>query len=396
MKMNKLSLPFKMSSKSDRTIYACVIVVAIFGLFMIASASMGIAAGNNSYLFITIVKQIIFLLFGYLGMTFLAKYFSLINLNKYISFIIFGTIFALLITVLWDPVGGARAWIRIPLYFTQLTIQPSEFAKISSILIIAYYFGDMKEMKLKPIDYCKKPFGYLFAIIFIVAIIESDFGSASVLMCIICICFLVPSNRLLLKYQNILIILILITFCIIIFILSPIGNDLLLKIGGDYKIGRFLIAANPFNDKYSQGYQIVTGLISFASGGIFGVGFGNSIRKYTNFPAANTDFILAIIVEELGICGFIIILICYSLIIYKLFYWACKMKSQKGKIILVGTAMYIFIHFIFNVGGVSALIPLTGVPLLMISAGGSSTMSLMCCIGISQAVIKMFRQGVIE
>ena len=84
------------------------------------------------------------------------------------------------------------------------------------------------------------------------------------------------------------------------------------------------------------------------------------------------------------------------MIIIRLFKFAFLMKSEKGQIILIGTAMYILIHFLLNVGGVTGLIPLTGVPLLMISAGGSSTLSLMMAIGISQAVITQYNTGELE
>ena len=112
--------------------------------------------------------------------------------------------------------------------------------------------------------------------------------------------------------------------------------------------------------------------------------------------AANTDFILAIVVEELGYIGFLMIFIPYCLIVWRLLQYAWRMKSEKGRIILTGTAMYIVVHSIFNIGGVTGLIPLTGVPLLMISAGGSSTLSLMCAIGIAQAVIGQYKRGEIE
>ena len=153
---------------------------------------------------------------------------------------------------------------------------------------------------------------------------------------------------------------------------------------------------NPFADKYGTGFQLINGLVSFASGGWQGVGYGKSIQKYTNFPAANTDFILAIVVEELGIFGFLLIFICYALIVGRMFIYAIRMKSQRGRIVLIGVSMYFFIHFLFNVGGVTGLIPLTGVPLLMISAGGSSTLSVMVAVGMGQAVISQYRQGKIE
>ena len=149
-------------------------------------------------------------------------------------------------------------------------------------------------------------------------------------------------------------------------------------------------------DQYGSGYQLVNGLVSFASGGWFGVGFGNSVRKYTDFPAANTDFILAIVVEELGFVGFLLLMTAYAVIIFRLLFFAMKIKNEQARIILVGTAMYFLVHIIFNVGGVTGFIPLTGVPLLMISSGGSSTLSIMMCVGIAQGVIAAYNRGEIR
>ena len=94
--------------------------------------------------------------------------------------------------------------------------------------------------------------------------------------------------------------------------------------------------------------------------------------------------------------GFLLIAICYMVIIIRLYKYAFKMKNEKGRIVLVGVATYLFVHFLFNVGGVTGFIPLTGVPLLMISAGGTSTSTTMVAIGLGQAIISQYRQGVIE
>ena len=115
-----------------------------------------------------------------------------------------------------------------------------------------------------------------------------------------------------------------------------------------------------------------------------------------NFPAANTDYILAVLVEELGFAGFAVLMVLYGIVIFRLLYHARKIKSEKARIILIGTAMYLLIHMVFNIGGVTGLIPLTGVPLLMISAGGSSTMAFMAAVGISQAVIIRHKNGEIQ
>lgn len=180
-------------------------------------------------------------------------------------------------------------------------------------------------------------------------------------------------------------------------ILTPYGmgfvQSLPLK---SYQKNRFISAFNPFADQYGTGYHLINGLISIATGGWSGLGFGNSIRKYTQFPAANTDFILAIVVEELGMVGFLLIFIPYIIILWRLFYFAMRIKNEKAQIILIGTAMYLAVHCLFNIGGVTGLIPLTGVPLLMISSGGSSTLAFMAAVGVAQAVISQYRRGLIQ
>ena len=120
-------------------------------------------------------------------------------------------------------------------------------------------------------------------------------------------------------------------------------------------------------------------LITFASGGFFGVGLGNSIHKHMNFPNPSTDFILPVIVEEGGVFMFIIIVLLYLGIIIPIMHKSNKTQDDYSRIIFAGFLFYFIAHFILNVGGVTGLIPLTGVPLLLLSGGGSS---LVACFGI--------------
>lgn len=387
----------RMPKGSDLFIHFSILVLVVYGLIMITSASMGIAAGNTAYLVNVVAKQVIFSAIGYVSMMFMAKLFNFQRLRANISLLTIATILFLLIPLVFESVGGAKAWIRIPMAGSEITIQPLEFAKISIMLVVAAYLCDLKNKKPTPWELVKTPVVLIGSFIFIVMLLQSDFGSAVVMAAIAIVVFLIPQHPQLVKYQKIIFVLIIISIIGLVVLLTPIGVQIVEHLPlQTYQKSRILSAVNPFTDKYGAGYQLVNGLVSFASGGFFGVGFGNSVRKYTNFPAANTDFILAIVVEELGFLGFLIIFICYSIIVVRLFKYAFKMKSEKGRVILIGTAMYILIHFIFNVGGVTGLIPLTGVPLLMISYGGSSTMSIMIAIGISQAVISQFRNGAIE
>ena len=197
--------------------------------------------------------------------------------------------------------------------------------------------------------------------------------------------------------QRLLGILLFTGIALVLLILSPLGEQFVGYLPlQEFQKNRILSAMNPFIDQYDAGFQLVNGLVSFASGGWTGLGFGNSVRKYTKFPAANTDFILAIVVEELGMFGFLMIFVPYCIIVFRLIRYAFKMKSERGKIIMIGVAMYIVIHALFNIGGVTGMIPLTGVPLLMISAGGSSTLALMSAIGIAQGIIRRYKRGEFE
>lgn len=390
--VNKLNWQYL--KKSDFYINFAAIFLALFGLLMITSATMGLDAGNLGLLIKTILKQVVFIVTGLIGMFFLISQFNLKVMKKNIEIIVVVTCVLLVACLAFSSVGGAKAWIRFPGGFT---LQPSEFAKITIMLMIAAYFGDIKNYAGTAKEFVKIPFIAIGLMLAIVLILQKDLGSMAVMFAIAIFVFLIPKHRLLTKYQKIAIIIIILGLVGVLFFLTPLMdyfvNILPLKA---YQKARIINAKNPFMEKYGSGYQLVNGLVSFASGGLFGVGFGGSIRKYTNFPAANTDFILAIVIEELGFIGFSLIVVGYFLIIFRLYKYAFKMKSEKGRIILLGTAMYILIHFLLNVGGVSGLIPLTGVPLLLISYGGSSTMSILLAIGISQAVISRYRIGEIE
>ena len=388
----------RMPKYSDRAIYYSMLVLSVFGLLMIASASMGLTVGKPNRLALIVVKQLVFLVGGYLMMTWLANSFTL-DFLKSASFPTWplGVMAALLSCLAFAPAGGARAWIRLPISTVDVSIQPSEFAKIMVILIVAAYCGEVKKTYPNQVEMVKRPLMFIGAYIFIVMVLQSDLGSAVVIGFISVFCLLIPSHPQMRGLQRLIVAGLLLGVALTLFVLSPYGEIVIRHLPlREYQINRILSSIDPFVDMYNTGYQLISGLVSFATGGWTGLGFGNSVRKYTNFPAANTDFILAIVVEELGMIGFGLIFIPYMIIIIQLFRYALKIQNEKGKIILVGTAMYLVVHCLFNIGGVTGLIPLTGVPLLMISSGGSSTLAFMAAIGLGQAVIDQYRRGAIQ
>lgn len=398
-KLKKGIFSFLMSSGSDLMIHLAMFALMIYGTLMIGSASMGLAVSNPSYLVKTVIKQIVFVVVGYFIMCKLSNWFRLERLkSKKFPFVIIGMEVLLISCIAFTASGGAHAWIRIPIPGMEVSLQPSEFAKIISILIVAAYLGDVKKIYPRKRDLFVRPLLFIGIYLVTVLFVQHDFGSMAVIFLIVCVCLLIPTHPQAKDFQIFLRVAFWIMVGVAIFILSPLGTHLIesLPFLSTYQKNRFLSAVNPFQDIYGSSYQIVKGLVSFADGGLFGVGYGNSVRKYTDFPAANTDFILAILVEELGFLGFLILIALYSLIVFRLLYFAMKIKNEKAKIILVGTAMYFVVHCFFNIGGVTGLIPLTGVPLLMISSGGSSTMSIMFMVGLAQAVISQYNRKEIE
>ena len=378
----------------DKPIHLTLIALTVFGLIMSTSASMGTDAADYIGLIFTVVKQLGFAVLGYLAMLLLSRLFTFSLCKKYLREIVIGTIIALLACLFFREVGGAKAWIRIPIAGREITIQPSEFAKISIMIIMATFLGDVEKQDISFKDLIKRPLGFVLLFVFIVFILQSDLGSAVVMSAIAAVCFLIPKHKILGRAQLHLILTVLgVLGLIVIVFATPLRNVILNTDSSFYMIRRFTSALNPFLDKYGTGFQLIKGLISFATGGLTGVGVGASIQKYTNFPAASTDYVLAIIVEETGILGFLFVFAGYMLIIMRLFNYAKKIESEKAKMILIGTAFYLFVHYVFNVGGVTGLIPLTGVPLLLMSSGGSSTMSFMASVGICQAVIAQYRTG---
>lgn len=398
-KKRRLNNPFRLSADSDLVIHLTLLFLAFFGTIMIGSATMGTAVGDSVSLAFNIVKQLIFVIAGYLIMAFASRKFKLSQLHGNMFSMCIILLYVLLLACLaFAAVNGAKAWIRIPIGSFEVTLQPSEFSKVATILVVAGHLGDRnrsKDEKSTLWSIIHRPVIICGIMSFIICVLQGDFGSMVIQFMLFCICYLIPRSEKLRRSQTILRILFYAAVIAAVYLLSPYGEEMIEKLPflKDYQINRLLSAINPFEDAYGSGYQLIASLIAFSEGGIFGKGLGKSTRKYMSFPEANTDFILAIVVEELGLVGFIFLLALYAVIIFRLLYFARKMHSEAGRIVLVGTAMYFLLHIFFNVGGVTGLIPLTGIPLPLVSAGGSSAMAFMLAIGLSQAVISAYRRG---
>ena len=372
MLSNKIAL-------GDKRVAFAAFALMGFGSLMIVSAEMGNSAGDTSYLTTVIIKQAVFVLAGIIA------YLTMANLRlQRIGVIPCGIAYLGIAAVLiscrfFGQINGAYAWIPIG---SIATIQPSEFAKVFMILFACCMLcHDRKENNVKFFWW------YCGCVLFYTLIIlgwQHDLGSAVVLFVMSYCMAMIPRYKELRKYQNYMTLLVIVVIALAFIVLSPPVTEILKKHADNYMVGRFLAAADPFLYQYDNGYHIIMSLVSFANGGWFGLGYGNSIHKYMNFPNPDNDFILPVIVEELGIVGFLVIIVLYGLLLFPIISASLKSNSTIGKVTLLGVFMYFILHFILNVGGVSGLIPLTGVPLLMISSGGSSLMACMAALGLAQ------------
>ena len=169
-----------------------------------------------------------------------------------------------------------------------------------------------------------------------------------------------------------------------------VGAIIFINSGADFlnstQMARFKYKQPCKRYQEDTGYQVCNGFIAMHNGGLFGVGLGNSTQKYLYLPEAHTDFIFAIIVEELGLIVGILVIIGYLIILYRILKIAKRSVTLRGSILAYGTFTLILLHLLINFLGSLALIPLTGVPLPLLSYGGSFTINIIILLFIVQRV----------
>lgn len=373
----------------DLGILFIFVILSAIGVIMIYSASMvsaskgaltgGVPIEANFFM----KRQYLFSVLGFILMLFISMYFN-INALKSISvqkFMVIGTIALLLLTLLiGKEVNGSRNWINLGLF----SVQSSEFLKLVAIFYLAFIIDKRLTNKL---DYKLKnlvpPLGIL-GVGLVLVLMQGDLGGMLLTVAIIASILMYSDIKNKIKVQ-ILAITSIPTVLYIIYTLVFDSKNL-------YRMKRIKVVLDPFKYENDDGYQLTNALVSISNGGIFGRGLGNGILKLGYLPEPHTDFIFTVISEELGLIGVIFILIMYGFIIFKGFTYANKTNNHFYKLICVGVVSYLFMQVFINLGGVSGLIPLTGVTLPLLSYGGSSMISISIALGIMLAVIREIKK----
>lgn len=351
-------------SSPDRTLLVIVMFLVILGIMAIfsASAPKSMEMGLNPARFV--LNQIVFLVLGFFGMRFLTNY-DYKNLVMWTMPLMLGVVILLALvdfTPLGVTVNEAKRWINIGFF----QFQPSEFAKPAVVLLLASAF--YKNCKL----FDNNKMIYFLPILAMIFMIykQPNLSMVILLMATSLVMYLSAGGPMKVLWMGM--------GAGVLGVLTA-GATHLIK---PYQMSRITTWINPEADPLGAGYNVIQSLVAFATGGFWGVGYGSSKQKLAWLPEAHTDFIFAVIGEELGFIGSLLVIGLFWTFVHRGLLIASRCPDMYGKLLAVGITFSVGFQAFLNMSVASSFLPATGVPLPFISYGGSSLMVSMWMVGI--------------
>ena len=349
----------------DWFMFAIAASLALFGAVMVYSASAMIALKetDGASQFTYFYKQFGFTLLGLAAMFAVSKIDYHLYQNKTVVYAVLILTGILLLSVFGFPsINGARRWIRFPGF----SFQPSEVAKIALPIFLAYFLtknekliGDLRETVLP----CIGVLGGLGALI----MLEPDLGTTMVLCAVFVAVYFAAGA----KWTHILL---------------TLGSLLLLGTAAlvlsPFRMKRLFAFLDPWEHSADGSYQVVQGLYAIGSGGIFGEGFAKGQQKLFYLPYPYSDFIFAVVGEELGLIGTLAIVFAFGLLLWRGTRAALLAPDRFGMLLGIGIITGIVVQALFNISVVISILPAKGIPLPFISYGGSSIIVTLCAVGV--------------
>lgn len=363
-------------SKEARLLFIVTYILVSIGIVMIYSAS-GVMAHDwygNELFFLT--RQVIYVLLGTIGFFIaatLSPNFYKQNARAFMLLAIM-LLMAVYLPVVGRAAGGARRWIQI----AGFQFQPVEFAKLACCIYLADYIarkiawiqkGDVRVF-LPPL--------ILIGIVCVLTILEPDLGSVAFIVMMTSIVFFVSGLQLRYVFGAVA-------------VLLPALYFLIIRV--PYRLSRLEAYLNPWEDPLGSGFQIIQSFLAFASGGVYGVGLGQSTQKLFYLPSSHNDFILAVIAEEMGLIG-----VLFVIALYILFFSCCIRMARKAdqpfeKLLITSITLLIILQTVFHMMVATGLVPTKGLPLPFISYGGSSIVANLIAVGILVALDRRKRRN---
>jgi cell division protein FtsW len=348
----------------DSILLLVTLILVAIGTVMIYSSSSILATERFKDGQYFLKKQIFFVILGIAVMVLLTKipYQRMKRLALPAVVLSAFLLIALMVPHLGIRAGGATRWLNLGIFSFQVT----EFVKIALVLYLAHLMAnnakDIKNFKHGVL----LPLCVTFFIIGLI-LLEPDFGTAAIIAAIMMLILYLTGSRI-------------VHLAALGAAFIPVGAYLILH--KSYRMERWTSFLNPWADPRHSGFQIIQSLLSFGSGGTFGVGLGDGMQKLFYLPEPHTDFILSVIAEESGFIGVAIIISLFTLFTLRGFIIAFKAPDLFGTLLAAGLTMVVALEAFINIAGVMGLIPLKGLALPFVSYGGSALVMSLIAVGI--------------
>lgn len=347
----------------DKWLFAATIGLALFGVVMVYSASALLAQSENHSHFYYVKKQAIWTAMGFVAMLIAMQLdYNRLRDRRIVYGLLMLTASLLIVVFAFSPVNGARRWIK----FSGFSVQPSEIAKLALAIFLAYFLerhaGEERDFWRTFI-----PCGVATALLAVLVVAEPDLGTSLMLA----VTFFVVTYAAGARLSHLAI------------AAAPafvIAAGLLIFV--PWRLARLVTFLDPWADPQKSGFQVVQSLIAVGSGGTNGLGFAQGKQKMLFLPFAHSDFIFAVIGEELGLLGTLTVLLIFGLFLWRGIRTSLLAPDRFGKLLALGIVTGIVAQALFNISVVLSLVPTKGIPLPFISYGGSSLVPTLAAVGI--------------
>ncbi|MBC5995951.1 stage V sporulation protein E [Romboutsia ilealis] len=352
-----------MKTEFDSVVFYTTMTLVFIGIVMVFSASYIQAAFKHHDAFYFLKRNVIYAVLGFIGMMIMSRVeYTFWKKNATKIGIIAVVLLILVLTPLGIEANGARRWLGVG----GATIQPAEIAKFACILITAKLI-EKRYDNIKSLTKGVLPLLIVPGTFFILIMGQPNMSTAGTIILVVFVMLFVAGMNMKFVYTMIAL---------------GIAAFAGLVLSAPYRLKRVLSFLDPFQDPLGSGYQVIQSLYAIGSGGLFGLGLGKSKQKYFYIPEPQNDFIFAIIGEELGLVGCIVVMMLFVILVYRCIRIALKCPDIFSAMVVIGIGAQIGIQAALNIAVATSSMPATGVALPFISMGGTSLTILMGAVGI--------------
>lgn len=361
----------------DFILFLTIFVLAGIGLAMSYSASAAYAQRVFHDSFYFLKRQFIWCALGFSALYFFQRvdYREYAKYTKIMLFVLLLALILVFVPGIGKNVKGSSRWLGLG----PLSFQPSEFVKVFLVIYLAKVFSAEHETVISNVLRLLVPM-LITAVVFVLVLLQPDFGTAMNVLLVAVLMLFVSGFPF--------------AYLVTLGLLSvPMFYLLIYQVS--YRRARLLAFFNPWEHRFGIGYHVIQSFIAFKMGGFFGVGLGNGTQKIQRLPEPHTDFIFAVIAEEAGLAGTALVVFLFCLFGLRGIKVALHAPDEFGRLLAVGFTLLVCIQAFINIAVVSGRLPATGIPLPLISYGGSSFISTMIACGILLNISR-YREAVNE